>query len=361
MTPHQWLLVAGLSFAFTLPGPCSFDSHPELDCGANEKPCPAGLVCAADGYCKPEDVACDDVGGVPCAGLCCGSAQACCDDVCQDDPAGVGCAGQEGEGEGEGEVCFADVCDGACVDTENDPNHCGECFERCGVGEFCRDRECRTGDDDDCCGRSCIDCGVGRCENQQCADECSMTAQDCGADGTCTFSSPNPPPIGVCVEPFGAVDEYATCVRNLESSDCQPGLDCLAIGTESVCVRYCAVGDDEQCNPDAQHCLSLTPTFGACGPQCNPDDDFVCSEGSLVGTCTPFNGICSGVGAGACAPSGQGEPGTSCSVSSSCLAGTTCHAGACRALCRLQAGNPCPDGGVCTDVFGCAEVGLCVP
>src|SRR5688572_18862229 len=51
-------------------------------------------------------------------------------------------------------------CDGACVDTRNDPENCGDCSTACASGQACLDSACVASGCDDGqtrCGDACVD------------------------------------------------------------------------------------------------------------------------------------------------------------------------------------------------------------
>src|SRR5690348_8567605 len=58
------------------------------------------------------------------------------------------------------DACATHVfCGEACVDLENDHEHCGNCESACGADQFCRGAQCRT----------CEEVGLANC-NGHCAD-----------------------------------------------------------------------------------------------------------------------------------------------------------------------------------------------
>lgn len=61
------------------------------------------------------------------------------------------------------------LCDEECVDTDTDPDHCGDCFNDCADGASCSEGECVSGcsSDDDCAGEA--KCHV---DAQSCVEPC---------------------------------------------------------------------------------------------------------------------------------------------------------------------------------------------
>lgn len=75
-------------------------------------------------------------------------------------------------------------CDGECVETATDPDHCGSCHNGCSSDEICEDGTCS------------LDCEAGQqiCD-EQCVDtsrddeHCGMCTNSCGADRYCSDGS----------------------------------------------------------------------------------------------------------------------------------------------------------------------------
>ena len=110
----------------------------------------------------------------------CGSCETVCDpelaDTCDAD-SGCICGDSNGACPGDGVFC----CDGGCLDTDIDPDHCGACGNECSGA-------------DACCGGACIDLDTdaqhcGDCE-RSCAPGEECTAGDC-TQLTCTPQAPN--------------------------------------------------------------------------------------------------------------------------------------------------------------------------
>ncbi len=170
----------------------------------------AGPACASDGDCTP---------GWSCVGSTCTCGAAApeqCNAVDDD------CDGRVDEGIGDDIGCaFAERCvDGACgcpaermcgarcIDTDRDPEHCGDCGTACALGDVCAAGSCCTpsgsetcnGVDDDCDGTvdegaaAAIGCAWGEtCEGGTCACPAERT---CG--GACRDTSSDEDHCGSC-------------------------------------------------------------------------------------------------------------------------------------------------------------------
>ncbi|WP_437489581.1 MXAN_6577-like cysteine-rich protein [Sorangium sp. So ce1014] len=161
--------------------------------------------------CAPPDSACDGVcvalrsdrANCGACGVACPAGEACIDGACEEGGKGGGGGGGGGtDGVGGDPLACGDDrhvkrCDGACVDTRTDPNHCGKCGEPCEPGRACAgalcQRTCLEGLTD--CAGACVDltaapqhcgrcdraCDPGRpCEDGRCG--CSAEpSQDIGS------------------------------------------------------------------------------------------------------------------------------------------------------------------------------------
>ena len=121
-------------------------------------------------------------------------------------------------------------CDGACVDTQTDPQHCGACGDACDADQLC--------------------------ELGSCVDACSDATTECS---------------GGCVDTETDVDHCGGC-----GNECAPSETC----EEGICVVGCAP-PNELCDglcvdtdTDVNHC-------GGCGIACDVDE--VCVLGSCDG------------------------------------------------------------------------------
>lgn len=183
----------------------------ENDCNAGEECIGGTCVCAAGttdcggGVCA--DVSFDPLHCGMC-GMACADVQMCRDDSCECRPGtlplGDGCVNPEANPascfewpdgtpatcEGatplcEDGVCVADCsggresCGGGCVDTNTDPQNCGDCGEICAVNEVCSNGDCRE-----------FAVAVG-------CDTCPCDA--CGGDNCCAYPG-GAPGHNICVD-----------------------------------------------------------------------------------------------------------------------------------------------------------------
>ncbi len=88
-----------------------------------------------------------------------------------------------------------DVCDDTCVDTQQDPMHCGGCNNECGGNEACFEGSCLPlGSSCDQCGALAMDVG----------GECHDTFSDCMGDWACVYVVAQG-----CIQEMGA--DFETC------------------------------------------------------------------------------------------------------------------------------------------------------
>jgi hypothetical protein len=206
-------------------------------------------------------------GRIACGGLCVDT---------RDDPDHCGrcdnaCGGQVACENGScGGVCAGRLCGELCVDTEVHPQHCGECGRDCGLGGVCLGGDCRCGESTTDCGRYCADtaqdpencggCGRDCDESEECIDsDCRCREGYRSCDGDCTDTSRDPANCGACdrrcADDEGCQD--STCV-------CRPGL----VPHEGACVDPMADGD--ACGPALVDCQLPTPSCqaGVCVAAC---------------------------------------------------------------------------------------------
>ncbi|WP_437970023.1 MXAN_6577-like cysteine-rich protein [Sorangium sp. So ce260] len=170
----------------------------------------ATSACSSDvgsaDLCDPPDAACDGVcvslrsdrANCGACGVACPTDEACVDGACEP-PGGDGGGGTGAGGAGGGPpACGGDRytkrCDGACVDTRTDPNHCGKCGEQCEPGRACEGALCR---------RSCLE---------------GLT--DCA--GTCVDLTADPQHCGQCDR---ACDPGRPCEEGRCGCSAEPSLD----------------------------------------------------------------------------------------------------------------------------------------
>lgn len=145
-------------------------------------------------------------------------------------------------------------CDGVCVNTDTDPQHCGTCENACGVDQVCDARSCVAGcssgriscsdacinpsEDRDFCGASGDCMGTARgtqcradqiCNGGQC--RCEEGFQECG--DTCVNINLHPLHCGACGVACGVVANTTavcsggscTCTSGWEDCDALPGCE----------------------------------------------------------------------------------------------------------------------------------------
>ncbi len=115
--------------------------------------------------------------------------------------ADTGTDGDASEPDGDVGECSEDesLCGGECVDTDGDPDHCGECGNSCDANTpICYGGQCRACVEAADCGEprsyqcqnnQCV-CDDTRSEEQVCSDaevQCGWVTDDCGREITCDF------------------------------------------------------------------------------------------------------------------------------------------------------------------------------
>lgn len=188
---------------------------------------------------------------------------------------------------GKDESIACTECEGACVDTRTDSDHCGACGVACDAGQTCDDGECRcvhgTTECDGACVETsadpanCGDCGVACgdeevCSAGECAVECAEDLTDC--DGACENTLESLLNCGDC------------------GVECAPGQLCLE--GECTCtdgLTQCK-GECVDTRTDDDHC-------GTCDVACAGGTS--CSSGSCM--CPEGQAACDGH----CVPEGDCE------------------------------------------------------
>lgn len=178
------------------------------------------------------------------------------------------------------------ACDGACVDIDIDPDHCGACSNFCDDDDVCTDGGCITPEpcELDACETECVDtqndpancggCGT-RCDSSAeclagecvvtCGDSCDSDAELC-VDGTCTCRSGLIRCDDDCVDLASDDDNCGMCDRECEDMLCLAGECTNDCGALELC--------DEACVDLATHPLNC----GACERDCHPSQVCVAGE-----------------------------------------------------------------------------------
>jgi hypothetical protein len=130
---------------------------------------------------------------------------------------------------GDGPGCAAPlaVCDGLCVDLDNDPQHCGDCTTPCAEELVCVAGECA------------VACGIG--------------TNVCGQ--TCVDLASNPAHCGMCDQPC---EPGVACVAGECAPDCPEG--------QPVCAGQCTATHSDEAN------------CGGCGVACGAGENCVYGE-----------------------------------------------------------------------------------
>ena len=155
-----------------------------------------------------------------------------------------------------------------CIDPLRSRRHCGGCNRRCKLGQICCSGQCRDISEDNCgeCGKTCADgeicCSrpLGGCVDLRTDPaNCGKCGTFCGQDGVCQF--------GQCIAGTPCPPNHRPCGNHC----CPRGHDC------SPDLRLCSP------RPQARDC---PPNHAPCGSVCCPPGLF-CSP-LIPGSCTPF-------------------------------------------------------------------------
>ena len=203
-------------------------------------------------------------------------------------------------------ACSADeqCCSGGCVGTDDNPNHCGRCGNRCPMGMVCAEGVCG--------GPTCTPaCDTG--------ETCTGGTCRCGAGAACTGTQTC---CGTaCVDTQTSATSCGSCGRA-----CASGEACMA----GRCVSTAPCGGS--C-PSGQMCCSGTCTrvdtvanCGACGRTCGASQE-CCGGMTCVSTQTDRNN-CGGCGS-ACGMRGDACSMGSCTCGGAAACLISCTFGMC--------------------------------
>ncbi|MCK6509412.1 hypothetical protein L6R29_05515 [Myxococcota bacterium] len=228
-------------------------------------------------------------------------------------------------------------CAGACVDTQTDPKHCGQCNNACEAVEVCQRGICSCPNGGRLCGGVCVDiqasaqhCGV--------CDAACLSGQIC-AGGLCqTPCKTGEIRCGMsCVDPKQDPRHCGKCGQACRNDQgCLNGF-CGCAGSKKDCGGICV-----DIRTDPSHC-------GDCGQSCGADAAPLCQGGACVSACVKPATACANVCADVMIdPKNCGACGSVCSV------GATCQNGACScASGRQECKGECVD--VKTDAKHCGK------
>lgn len=265
------------------------------------------------------------------------------------DPDGGETDGDDPDG---GEGCGTDEtdCDGVCVDTHWDDDHCGTCNFPCEEGQSCRSGLCQI----DECAAGCPEGYYCHQGSRRCFEGCDADL-DCPQPGSCNTST------RVCECASGHLLCGDTCVQenSLDScgSPCQPceaplngsaqcvGGECVVTCNlnhtlcNGVCLRNdsvsncgggchsCPTTSNGVATCDGASCgLSCNLNHHRCGDSCVPDS----SPNSCGASCSPCpvpaNGsaTCDGFNCGISCNAGYAKCGSNCVAESASQCGDSC-------------------------------------
>lgn len=216
---------------------CGVDCvNPQADpryCGDCETSCPSGNVCEAGSCIDPGDCR---TNGVGCSGF----------TYCEESSGEClpGCVEAQ-QCNGEHEVCDADAhecvcaldferCEGACVDTQIDPDYCGNCMTACLPGQVCLDGICADPGDCRVNGVGCS--GFTYCDQDtgECLRGCEDDEQCVGEDEVCDTVEHD------CVCAPGFHQCGAVCLPNLDVDSC--GALCVPCQAPDNAIPLCVLG-----------------------------------------------------------------------------------------------------------------------
>jgi hypothetical protein len=221
--------------------------------GACTTDCPIGKDCCGTSGCVDTQTNPAHCGG---CGITCDPDASCEDGKC------VCSSGARASGTCEcpnGEM----PCNGACVDTQTNPDHCGECDTKCTPCTECRGGACQPVD----CGDPCSECRDGACAPKEC-DACeACQGGECVRDPNCcpeTCTPCNECRDGSC-QPVDCGDPCLECRDDAcfpkECGACESCVDGGCLGYCGSC-QTCDNGACRNCAPD-ETCVN-----GKCCPKC---------------------------------------------------------------------------------------------
>ncbi|MBW2455149.1 MAG: choice-of-anchor L domain-containing protein [Deltaproteobacteria bacterium] len=220
-------------------------------------------------------------------------------------------------GTGGGDVCpGATLCNGVCVNTDYDPNNCGDCDVVCDPGQVCSQGACgmNCGGGTTQCGDLCIDtennpdhcggcdepCGAGQlCSSGVCLSECGGGLTKCG--DTCVNTDTSEDHCGGCNQPCSQGEDCVSgscIICDTNTTDCDG--DGWLVGDGDCCDKSGSCGlEPELVNPGAievvgngidDNCNGLTDLF-------DTEDTIPCDQNLTSNTTDPVHfanalGIC---------------------------------------------------------------------
>lgn len=235
-------------------------------------------------------------------------------------------------------------CDGLCINTRTDAQHCGYCNKRCNASERCEDGRCISASEavvpdggTGClaptptrCGDTCVDT---RSDNGHCGF-CGNTCQagtSC-QDGSCQRGQTTCPQQqllcqGTCIDPNNNPAHCGACGTSCGNDELCSAGTCVKVGTSSCsdrsltrCGATCV-----NINADDQHC-------GACHKACTTPQ--VCAGGACA--CPAGFAVC----ASACTDL-LIDPNHCGACNNKCAANAFCASGRCLSSCPKSTPDIC--------------------
>ena len=305
-------IICSLFIAVTFSG-CTVSDFAECktddDCAGGERCVAGGGVFVRDGVCVADGLDADvgiDAGPDADTGPQCSEDEEICDGQCVDtstDADHCGGCGQECPAPENavpicsdsecGFECAADFdfCSGACVDLQIDSNHCGVCGNGCPEGEICQGGSCEELECDGeelVCGSECVDVNIDPDHCGDCGIVCTTEidgAQPICEDGNCADQCIDEeetlcPADGVCADLSTDRNHCGSCGQACGANEICEEEQCVCAEGYELCDGVCV---NTQTNHD--YC-------GDCETSCG--DVEVCSSGVCSDSCPSGEEACSG-------------------------------------------------------------------
>ncbi len=184
-----------------------------------------------------------------------------------------------------GECDDGTCCPIGCVDLITDPDNCGECRNRCAIGEICERGRCGNPECNPPCGSSMLCCGGGCVDHLNDEQNCGYCDEVC-QDGVQCVSG-----ICLCGTRICPMDQQCcggACV-NLDTDPSNCGRCGNSCGGLPCRGGRCACGSTE-CPTgwtccDGEACFDLSSDMNRCGnclTRCDPTRSTACRDGQCV-------------------------------------------------------------------------------
>jgi hypothetical protein len=211
------------------------------------------------------------------------------------------------------------LCGRECVDTSEDPRHCGACNNACPAGQVCQSSQCTTWDDcrqTTCPGFSYCDLNTGECK-----PGCAGDGQ-CYTNETCELATHD----CVCIQGYDRCEGQCVSTSSPADHPCSPGYYCDF--SSGQCLQGCSFdsqcGTNESCQNNVCSCIQ---NHHRCSGNCVSDNSIDhCGTGCLP--CQPpmnSTATCDGTSCGHICDHGYHDCGGFCVDDTSPLhCGTQC-------------------------------------